>query len=74
MVPYITQQLIVTLCVFVAGFAIGLILRSGGTNWKRMYRDEHAAHVALRRDYDAHLARHVETRTGDHDTLRAGSF
>jgi hypothetical protein len=60
--------------IFVAGLLLGFLLRSGGAKWRRKYEIEHAAHVTLRREYDAHLARHNEARSIERDTLRAGSF
>ena len=69
-----TENWIVLAVIFVAGLILGLILRSGGAKWKRLYHNEHDAHVALRRDYDKHMARHAETRTVETDTLRTGSF
>ena len=69
-----TENWIVLGVIFAAGLILGLILRSGGSKWRRMYDNEHSAHLALRRDYDAHIARHADTRPVEHDTLRSGSF
>ena len=69
-----TEQWIVLAVIFGAGLILGLVLRSGGAKWKRLYENEHTAHVALRRDYDTHLARHREATPVEHDTLRSGSF
>ena len=69
-----TGSWIVLGVIFAAGLILGLILRSGGGKWRRKYENEHNAHVALRRDYDAHLARNTDTRPVAHDTLRSGSF
>ena len=69
-----TENWIVLAVIFVAGLILGLILRSGGAKWKRLYHNEHDAHVALRRDYDKHMARFTDTRPAETDTLRSGSF
>jgi hypothetical protein len=69
-----TEQWVVLAVIFAAGLFIGLMLRSGGAKWRRLYEAEHDAHLALRRDYDAHLARHNESRPIERDTLRTGSF
>jgi len=69
-----TEQWIVLAVIFAAGLIFGLLLRSGGGKWKRLYEAEHDQHVALRRDYDAHVARHRDARPVERDTLRSGSF
>jgi hypothetical protein len=73
---YLTnEQWIVLAVIFGAGLILGLLLRSGGSKWRRLYNAEHDAHVALRRDYDKHLANHNNVRAvDDRDTLRSGSF
>ena len=45
--------------VLVVGWLLGLMSRSGGAKWKAAYQREHDAHVALRKDYDAHLKQHA---------------
>ncbi len=61
--------------IFAIGFVFGFILRPGGAKWRRKYEIERAAHGTLRREYDAHLARHAEpARPIEHDTLKSGSF
>lgn len=69
-----TEQWAVLAVIFAAGLILGLLLRSGGSKWKRLYQAEHDQHVALRRDYDAHVARHRDATVAEHDTLRSGSF
>ncbi|UVO53345.1 hypothetical protein [Sphingomonas sp. SUN039] len=44
----------------VIGWLLGLLSRSGGAKWKKAYETERSAHLALRKDYDAHLKRHGE--------------
>jgi hypothetical protein len=69
-----TQQWVILGVIFGAGFILGLILRSGGAKWRHKYDAEREAHLTLRRDYDAHLARHNEALPIERDTLRTGSF
>jgi len=60
----------------VIGWLLGLLSRSGGGKWKSAYNREHAAHVALRKEYDDHLRQHpvVPVRTADPASLRTGAF
>jgi uncharacterized membrane-anchored protein YhcB (DUF1043 family) len=69
-----TDQWTIIAIIFVAGLLLGFVLRSGGSKWRRKYELEHTAHATLRREYDAHLARHNEARPVERETLRAGSF
>ena len=61
------------------GWLLGLLSRSGGGKWKAAYNREHEAHVALRKEFDAHLRQHpvaapVTTPTADPRPLRTGAF
>ena len=59
------NQWAVVALVLVAGWLLGLMSRSNGSRYRTEYEREREAHLALRRDYDTHLARHptvVETR------------
>lgn len=62
----------------VVGWLLGLLSRSGGAKWKKAYETEHSAHVALRKEYDAHLKQHpvvVSVGTAaDPRPLRTGAF
>lgn len=58
MTPFTTNQWAVVVLVLVAGWLLGLMSRSGGGKWRRAYEDERDGHLALRRDYDAHLQQH----------------
>jgi hypothetical protein len=69
-----TDQWTIIAIIFFAGLLLGFVLRSGSAKWRRKYEIEHAAHLTLRREYDAHLARHNEPRPVERDTLKAGSF
>ncbi len=64
--------------VLVVGWLLGLLSRSGGAKWKKAYDTEHSAHVALRKEYDAHLRQHaaaaVPVGTADPRPLRTGAF
>jgi hypothetical protein len=53
MPAFTTNQWAVVALVLVAGWLLGLMSRSGSGKWRRAYDDEHANHLALRRDYDA---------------------
>jgi hypothetical protein len=69
-----TDQWVFIAIIFAAGLMIGLLLRSGGAKWRAKYQAERDAHLRLRRDYDAHLARHKEALPVERDRLRSGSF
>mgnify|MGYP000556537600 CR=1 FL=1 len=62
----------------VVGWLLGLLSRSGGGKWKKAYETEHNAHVALRKEYDAHLRQHavaaVPVNATDPRPLRTGAF
>jgi hypothetical protein len=62
----------------VVGWLLGLLSRSGGAKWKKAYDTEHSAHVALRKEYDAHLKQYavaaVPVGTTDPRPLRTGAF
>ena len=61
----------------VIGWLLGLLSRSGGGKWKAAYNREHAAHIALRKEFDAHLKQHaavVPVGTADPVPLRTGAF
>ncbi len=63
--------------VLVVGWLLGLLSRSGGAKWKKAYNTEHSAHVALRKEYDAHLKQHAAVApvgTADPRPLRTGAF
>ena len=68
------DQWIIIAIIFAVGLLMGLTLRSGGAKWRTKYEAEKTAHAALRRDYDAHLARHKDALPGEQDRLRSGSF
>jgi hypothetical protein len=57
----------------VIGWLLGLLSRSGGRKWKVAYDREREAHLALRKDYDAHLKRHSETAAVTHP-VQTGAF
>jgi uncharacterized membrane protein YciS (DUF1049 family) len=67
------DQWIIIAIIFAAGLIIGLILRSGGANWRMKYEAERNAHTQLRRDHDALLTHH-EALPVERDRLRSGSF
>ena len=78
---FTTNQWAIVALVFVAGWLLGLMSRSSGKRWRRDYEREREAHLALRRDYDAHLARYpvVATTTTaatpiEAETARTGAF
>jgi hypothetical protein len=61
----------------VIGWLLGLLSRSGGGKWKAAYNRERDAHVALRKEFDAHLKHHaVVAPVGavDPQPLRTGAF
>lgn len=62
----------------VIGWLLGLLSRSGGGKWKAAYNRERDAHLALRKDYDAHLKQHAKvTATApvpDARPLKTGAF
>lgn len=58
MPAFTTNQWAIVALVLVAGWLIGLMSRGGGGRWRRAYEEERAAHLALRRDYEAHLQQH----------------
>jgi hypothetical protein len=58
MTPFTTNQWVVVALVLVAGWLLGMMSRSGGGKWRRAYEEERESHLALRRDYDAHLQQH----------------
>ncbi len=62
----------------VIGWLLGLLSRSGGAKWKKAYDTEHSAHVALRKEYDAHLKQHAQVTTiapvSDARPLKTGAF
>lgn len=64
----------------VVGWLLGLLSRSGGAKWKKAYETEHSAHLALRKEFDAHLRQHaavappVAATTADPRPLRTGAF
>jgi hypothetical protein len=59
MPAFTTNQWAVVVLVLVAGWLLGLMSRSsGGGKWRRAYEDEREKHLALRRDYEAHLQQH----------------
>ena len=72
---FTTNQWALVALVFVAGWLLGLMSRSNGGRWRREYEREREAHLALRRDHDAHIARYpvVETPV-THETVRTGAF
>ncbi len=55
---FTTNQWAVVALVLVAGWLLGLLSRSSGGRWKTDYEQEREAHLALRRDYEAHLQQH----------------
>ncbi|MBA3896852.1 MAG: hypothetical protein H0X36_06905 [Sphingomonadaceae bacterium] len=59
MPAFTTNQWVIVALVLVAGWLLGLMSRSGGGRWRREYEAEREAHLALRRDYEAHLANHA---------------
>jgi hypothetical protein len=61
----------------VIGWLLGLLSRSGGGKWKAAYNREREAHVALRKEFDAHLKQHAMVApvgTVDRQPLRTGAF
>lgn len=63
----------------VVGWLLGLLSRSGGAKWKKAYDTERTAHLALRKEFDAHLKQHavvapVGTAAADPRALRTGAF
>ncbi len=68
------DQWIIIAIIFAVGMLMGLTLRSGGAKWRTKYEAERDAHAQLRKDYDAHLARHKEALPVERDRLRSGSF
>ncbi|AYJ87235.1 hypothetical protein D3Y57_16465 [Sphingomonas paeninsulae] len=58
MPAFTTNQWAVVVLVLVAGWLLGLMSRSGGAKWRRAYEEERESHLALRRDYEAHLQQH----------------
>ncbi len=50
------NQWAVVALVFVAGWLVGLMSRSGSKKWRLRYEAERDAHLAARRDYEARLA------------------
>ena len=68
------DQWIIIAIIFGVGLLMGLTLRSGGAKWRTKYHAERDAHAQLRKDYDAHVARHKEALPGERDPLRTGGF
>ena len=63
--------------MLVIGWLLGLLSRSGGGKWKAAYNREHAAHLALRKEFDDHLKQHAvvaPVRATDQVPLRTGAF
>jgi hypothetical protein len=58
MPAFTTNQWAVVVLVLVAGWLLGLMSRSSGAKWHRAFEEERDNHLALRRDYDAHLQQH----------------
>ena len=55
---FTTNQWAVVALVLIAGWLLGMLSRSGDGRWKRAHAEEREAHLALRRDYEAHLQQH----------------
>lgn len=71
MMAFTTNQWAVVALLFVAGWLLGLMSRSsGGGRWRRDYEREHEAHLALRRDYDALIARRDQPAAIDPASVR----
>jgi hypothetical protein len=75
---FTTNQWVFIALVLVAGWLLGMMSRSGGGRWKTEYQRERDAHLALRRDYDAHMKAHpvvpVIAADRDRPELRSGAF
>ena len=63
MMQFTAGQWAVIALLFIAGWLLGLMSRSGGGKWRREYEREREAHAALRRDYNARVAAHAAAST-----------
>jgi hypothetical protein len=70
-----TEEWIVLAVILIAGWLIGLMTArgSGGKRWKEQFEAERDAHLRLRRDYDALVAR-TGTLTEGEQRLRTQAF
>ena len=50
------NEWVILLLVFVLGWLLGMLSRSGGKRWRRELEEERAEHAAYRRDVEARLA------------------
>ncbi len=75
MLDFTTNQWFIVVLIFVLGWLLGLMSRSGGAKWRRKYEAERDAHVVTRREYDDHVTRYPATTvTTRNDHLERGSF
>ena len=55
-IAFTFTEWIILLLVFVLGWLLGLLSRSGGRRWRRQYEAERDAHATYRRDTEDRLA------------------
>lgn len=56
MIGFTIEQWVILFLVFVLGWVLGLMSRSGAAHWRRELEAERAAHAETRRQHDARIA------------------
>jgi len=53
---FTTNQWAILVLVLILGWLLGLLSRSGGGRWRRLYEEERVAHERLRAEHDTRIA------------------